>query len=186
MAADLRPNNAAAAYAARIAGIFRTLGIPAGYGSDRQLELQPEASALESVGRNAEGKEIRLAPPAAAAWRELAAAAEAEGITLLPISGFRSVDRQVELFRAKQAAGEPVSDILRLLAAPGYSEHHTGRAIDVGAPGEPPLVEGFAQTTAFRWLTEQGADFGFRLSFPPRNLHQIAFEPWHWYYIGDM
>jgi zinc D-Ala-D-Ala carboxypeptidase len=185
MAANPPADGARTVYADRVTQIARVLGIPAGYAAACHLELQFEATALESVGLNAEGNEIRLAPAAAAAWRKMAAAARAGGITLLPISGFRSVDRQVELFRAKQAAGEPAPEILRLLAAPGFSEHHTGRAVDVGAPDEPPLIEGFAQTSAFRWLTEHGADFGFRLSFPPGNPHQIAYEPWHWCYIGE-
>jgi len=51
-------------------------------------------------------------------------------------------------------------------AAPGYSEHHTGRAIDIGASGEPPLTETFEHTAAFRWLARRGGEFGFRLSYP--------------------
>jgi len=99
---------------------------------------------------------------------------------LLPLSGFRSVARQEEIIREKLSAGQPLADILRLVAAPGYSEHHTGRALDLGAPDEPPLEEGFAETAAFTWLVAHAGDYGFRLSYPRGNPHGIAYEPWHW------
>ena len=104
------------------------------------------------------------------------------GVTLLPISGFRTVARQEEIIRTKLAAGQAIDEILRNVAAPGYSEHHTGRAIDIGAPGEPPLTEQFAETPAFSWLEAHAADYGFTLSFARGNPHGIAYEPWHWCY----
>jgi D-alanyl-D-alanine carboxypeptidase len=180
MAADGQPDETPAAYARRIAAIARELGIPADYGAARRLELQREARALLSVGPNPDGIDVKLEPGAAAAWTELRQAAGAAGVALLPISGFRSVARQVEIIREKQAKGESLTEILRLVAAPGYSEHHSGRAIDIGTPGEPPLVEGFAATPAFAWLLAHARHYRFRLSFPRNNPHQIAFEPWHW------
>jgi D-alanyl-D-alanine carboxypeptidase len=185
MAAEAQSGGARAAYASRIAAIARDLEIPADYGPIRHLGLQFEAASLESIGLTPEGAEIRLTSEAATAWRTMDQTARAAGITLLPISGFRSVDRQVHLFQAKRAAGETVAEILRLLAAPGYSEHHTGQAIDIGAPDEPALAEGFGETAAFRWLADHGAGFGFRLSFPRGNPHQIAYEPWHWCFIAQ-
>jgi D-alanyl-D-alanine carboxypeptidase len=102
------------------------------------------------------------------------------GVALLAVSGFRSIERQAEIIRAKLSSGQKIEDILRLVAAPGYSEHHTGRAIDIGTPGEEPLTEAFADTPAFRWLAENAGHFGFRLSYPKGNAHGIAYEPWHW------
>ncbi|HEY4990089.1 MAG TPA: D-alanyl-D-alanine carboxypeptidase family protein, partial [Opitutaceae bacterium] len=67
-------------------------------------------------------------------------------------------------------------------AAPGYSEHHTGRAVDIGVPDEPPLEEGFALTQAFSWLTAHAREFGFALSYACGNPQGIAYEPWHWLY----
>ncbi len=108
------------------------------------------------------------------------AAAAADGIVLLPLSGFRSIARQAEIIRAKLAARQPLAQILRVNTAPGYSEHHTGRALDLGTPGDPPFEESFAQTPAFAWLMHHAAAFGFTLSYPRGNPHAIAFEPWHW------
>jgi zinc D-Ala-D-Ala carboxypeptidase len=68
-------------------------------------------------------------------------------------------------------------------AAPGYSEHHAGRAIDVATPSSRPLEQEFESTDAFRWLAAHADAFGFRLSFPRDNRHGIAYEPWHYCYF---
>ena len=60
-------------------------------------------------------------------------AAESE-ITLHLISAYRSPDYQYELLKRKLDAGQSLEQILQVNAAPGYSEHHTGRAVDVGTP----------------------------------------------------
>lgn len=167
-------------YAARIAELNRELGLPADYAARRGLSLQPEATTLVVAGRTDDGREIQLDPAAATAWEQLRAAAAAEGIALILVSGFRSVDRQAEIIRRKRAAGQSAEQILRVNAAPGYSEHHTGCALDLGTPGEPPLEESFAATPAYRWLERHAAGFGFTLSYPRDNPHGIVYEPWHW------
>ena len=158
------------------------LGIPADYGAARGLRLQREAALthLVRIGKNPDGRIIRLAPRAAAAWEKMREAAACDGLVLLPLSGFRSVRRQTKIIREKLAAGQPIAAILRLVAAPGYSEHHTGRALDVGSPDDISLDEHFARTAAFRWLQRHAGRFGFYLSYPRRNPHGIAYEPWHW------
>ncbi|MSU70488.1 MAG: D-alanyl-D-alanine carboxypeptidase family protein, partial [Opitutaceae bacterium] len=94
--------------------------------------------------------------------------------------GFRSVAFQANIIREKLAGGEPISRILKLVAAPGFSEHHTGQAIDIGSPDFPVVDERFALTAEFRWLKKNAARFGFHLSYPRRNPHGIVYEPWHW------
>ena len=108
------------------------------------------------------------------------AAAAADDVNLLPLSGYRSVARQARIIRQKLRAGQAIADILRLVAAPGCSEHHTGRAIDIGSPDNQQLDEDFAMTAEFRWLRKHAARFGFRLSYPRGNRHLIGYEPWHW------
>ena len=173
-------------YVSRIAEISRPLGIPADYAAKRGLSLQPEAdeARLVLIAMNSDGREVRLGPPAARQWQAMHAAAAGENIVLLPLSGFRSVARQTEIIREKLSEGKSLADILRLVAAPGYSEHHTGCALDVGTPDEPPLEEGFAQTQAFAWLMRRASGFGFHLSYPRNNPHGIAYEPWHWCWRG--
>jgi D-alanyl-D-alanine carboxypeptidase len=99
---------------------------------------------------------------------------------LVPLSAFRSVARQTTIIRRKLARGQAIADILRVSAVPGCSEHHTGRALDLGSPDHLKLEVSFARTREFRWLKKHAARFGFRLSYPRRNPHGISYEPWHW------
>jgi D-alanyl-D-alanine carboxypeptidase len=167
-------------YAERIRAVHRELGIPPDYATTRGLAVQVEATLLVAAGTTPDGRELRLTPETWAAWQQLCAAAAGEGVSLLLLSGFRGVDRQTEIIRRKLGAGQWIDDILRVNAAPGYSEHHTGRAVDIGTPDAPPLEESFAGTAAFRWLEAYAYRFGFLLSYPRDNAHGIAFEPWHW------
>jgi D-alanyl-D-alanine carboxypeptidase len=79
------------------------------------------------------------------------AAAESEGIVLAAVSGFRSFDYQRRIIERKLAAGLTVEQIICASAPPGFSEHHTGRAIDIGTPGSAPLTEEFSGG-ALAWL----------------------------------
>ena len=165
------------------ARIWAELGIPADYGATRHLRRYREANPrnLVLVGRAADdGQPVRLTPRAAAAWQRMRDAATREGITLLPLSGFRSVRRQTQNIRRKLAAGDSIASILRFVAAPGYSEHHTGRALDIGSPDSLAIDVRFGRTAAFRWLRRHAVEFGFCMSFPRGNRHGIGYEPWHW------
>ena len=175
----------AADYPTRIRSLHRALGIPADYVTQRRLPLQREAARSVPVGpATDDGKPVRLSPRAARAWTQMRAAAAKDGVVLLALSGFRSVARQARIIREKRAAGQTLAEILQLVAAPGCSEHHTGRALDLGTPGHAGLDEEFAKTSAFRWLKRRAARFGFRLSYPRKNCHGIGFEPWHWCWHG--
>lgn len=167
-------------YPTRIAALLAELGIPPDYAERRQLKLQREAATLLSVGQTDAGNDCLLDPDAAEAWSTMKSRAGAYGIELTPLSGFRSVDRQAEIIRGKLAVGNPIEEILLSIAAPGYSEHHTGRAIDVGTPGVLPLEEAFSTTAAYAWLARHGGSFGFRLSYPKNNRAGFIYEPWHW------
>jgi len=151
--------------------------------AERGLEFHPDTDELVVAHVSASGREHFLAPAAATAWAELRAAALADDVTVLVISGFRSFDRQFELVKAKVDAGDDVNAVLSVLAPPGCSEHHTGRAVDVGTPGGDPLSDSFESTDAFRWLTTNAADFGFRMSYPRGNRWGYQYEPWHWCYV---
>jgi D-alanyl-D-alanine carboxypeptidase len=102
------------------------------------------------------------------------------GVVITIVSAFRGVDRQAEIIRAKLARGLTLDAILCVSAPPGYSEHHTGQAIDVTTEGVTPLELEFENTAAFRWLSKNAARFGFALSFPAENAYGYAYEPWHW------
>jgi len=156
------------------------LGIPADYNRDGTRPSFDEAVQLVDVGPNLVGRMQRLTPAAARRWRAMVAAAESDRVTLLIVSGFRSIDYQAGLIRKKIEAGQTVEQILAVNAAPGHSEHHTGRAVDIATPGSRPLTEEFEQTEAFRWLLGNAARFGFAMTYPRGNPGGFVYEPWHW------
>jgi len=139
-----------------------------------------EAHVLTSIGRDRFGRDAQLEPSAAQAWRSMQAAAATEEITLWVVSAFRSVARQEEIVAGKLRRGLSWEQILEVSAYPGFSEHHTGTAIDISTPGGPDLIEDFETTAAFHWLSENAGRFGFALSYPRNNPHGVAYEPWHW------
>ncbi len=173
------------AYRLRIAQLNESLGIPAEYERTRSLPLQNESELndLVAIHPTLEDKAVLLVSPAADAWTEMVTAAGTQGVDFYALSGFRSVDRQAELIRMRLAKGRSLADILSSTAAPGYSEHHTGRAIDIGCPGSEPLEEVFETTRAFHWLSAHAGEFGFKLSYPRNNPYGIVFEPWHWLWV---
>ena len=156
------------------------LGIPDDYAAARDLPYWEETSDLTDVGENLVGRMQRLTPTAAAQWQKMVAAAANDAVRLLIVSGFRSFDYQAALIRRKLDTGQSIDDILQVNAAPGYSEHHTGTAIDIATPGSRPLTEEFEESEAFAWLTKHAAEFGFRMTFPRDNPWGIDYEPWHW------
>lgn len=160
--------------------LHEELGIPADYAAAGGPPSFDEAQELIEVGPNLVGRMQRLTPEAARQWRAMVAAADQVGIQLLIVSGFRGVEYQAGLIRKKLEAGQAIEEILRVNAAPGFSEHHTGRAVDIATPGSRPLTEEFEGTDAFRWLTSRAIEFGFSLTYPRDNPWGIAYEPWHW------
>lgn len=160
--------------------LHQELGIPVNYGGERNLPHYEEATDLIDVGPNLVGRMQQLTPEAAGKWQHLVEAAANSGIRLLIVSGFRSYEYQAELIRKKIAAGQPIETILKVSAAPGYSQHHTGRAVDIATPGSRPLTEQFETSDAFKWLTENAAECGFSMTYPRDNAFGFVFEPWHW------
>ena len=169
-------------YQERANAALAELGIPLELVRKRGLPLCMEAQDLVVVEIDILGREQRLTPAAAGAWKEMRAAADADGIGLQIVSAFRSFDHQVDIIRRKIEAGQTVEEILSVSAPPGYSEHHTGCAIDIGTSGCDSLEEVFEQSEAFAWLTENAAQYRFSMSFPRDNAYGYRHEPWHWAY----
>jgi D-alanyl-D-alanine carboxypeptidase len=150
----------------------------------RAFDEAPEDDlvALES------NPEIRLRTAAAEQFEDMRQAASRAGHTLVPLSGFRTQEEQEYLFfDIKAERGQNAETRAEVSAPPGYSEHHTGYAIDIGDATQPGthLNEEFGDTEAFEWLEENATSFGFELSFLPNNPQGVVFEPWHWRFVGD-
>jgi len=163
-----------------IRDLHQELGIPAGYGRNGNPPAFAEAGDLIDVGPNLVGRMQRLTPLAATRWADMVAAAATDGVRLLLVSGFRSVEYQAGLIRNKLGSGQTIEEVLKINAAPGFSEHHTGAAVDIATPGSRPLTEEFESTPAFAWLTENARRFGFSMTYPRINPWGFIYEPWHW------
>jgi D-alanyl-D-alanine carboxypeptidase len=166
--------------------IHARLGIPSDYSQLCSLPLQDECTDLVPTEPDVFGRQPFLERNTYTAWQALRDAAAKEGVALQLISAYRSVEYQAGLFERKLARGDDIAGILAVNAAPGYSEHHSGRALDIGTPGFAHLEEEFERSAAFAWLQVHARDFGFRLSFPRGNTHGVMYEPWHWYHAGTM
>lgn len=167
-----------------LSGLLRrleALGLdPSQYARNTGLPLVPEPTVLDHAGSDRYGRVLWLANGAAGAWQAMRTQARADAIALEAISGYRSHDYQMGIFRRKLARGLAVQEILQVNAAPGYSEHHSGAALDIGTPGEPAAEESFECTPAFDWLRAHAHEHGFTMSYPRGNPHGIVYEPWHW------
>lgn len=128
----------------------------------------------------------RLMPEAAFALMKLTSAARDEGVWIIPVSCFRNLQDQRKLFTDQIRRRGSREAAAKSSAPPGYSEHHTGYALDL-ADGHFPQQDvslEFAKTEAFKWMDLRAKEFGFELSFPESNPQGINYEPWHWRFIG--
>lgn len=178
------PRGAATLPLHRLEQRLARLGLDAAYAERTGLPRVPEPARLRLAGRDRYRRPLWLEAGAARAWRSMQGAALRDGIVLEAISGYRSHDYQLGIFERKLARGQSLEQILTVNAAPGYSEHHSGRALDIGTPGEPPAEESFESTAAFAWLRDNAAGWGFVMSYPRDNPHGIVYEPWHWCHAG--
>ncbi len=166
----------------KIHSLIQSLSIPLTYGIERALTLHQNAVELTDIGVDCWSRPQQMLPQAAAAWTLMQHSADNDGITLLPVSAFRSIEYQSQLIKRKLENNETIQNILEVSAAPGFSEHHTGRAIDITDAKCTPLENEFSNSKAYQWLQYNAEDFGFFMSYPQDNPHGITWEPWHWYW----
>ncbi len=144
----------------------------------------PEAS-LQDLVEVAPGQLLHR--DAAEALVAMQRAASADGVSLVVLSAFRPIDLQQELFFAvKSERNQSALERAQVSAPPGFSEHSTGYAVDLGDGRAPQanLSDAFAATAAYRWMEANAARFHFILSFPLDNPQGVIFEPWHWRFEG--
>lgn len=175
-------------YAEPYDDVVSSEGVPARFNHLAYSEADP--SRIVPVGkfiREGYERDEFLDADAAQAFVNMTAAAGAEGIQLIPVSGFRTIARQQELFSTQVEKLGSAEEAAKLSAPPGHSEHHTGYAIDIGdatAPGTDIKYE-FEYTPAYSWLQANASTYGFELSFPRGNQQGVSFEPWHWRFVAS-
>lgn len=122
-------------------------------------------------------------------YKEMYEAALKDGCKLTPYSGYRSYERQKNNYERKvnsyMAEGNS-RETAEVLAAewilpPGTSEHNMGVAMDIVS-----TKESFENSKEFKWLSENAAEYGFILRYPKdkTDITKVAYEPWHWRYVG--
>ena len=131
---------------------------------------------------------IRIKSETAKYLEKMVRAAAADRVYLSLLSGYRSHELQKEIFfEVKSERNQTATERGKVSAPPGYSEHSTGYAIDIGDAGRPEthFEVGFETTWAFRWLKKNAAKYHFVLSFPKNNSQGVSYEPWHWRFEGS-
>ncbi len=123
---------------------------------------------------------------AAAALEELFAAAEEEGLSLYAVSGYRSYERQEEIYNSNvERYGAERTD--QFSARPGHSEHQSGLAMDVSTNSiHYRLDREFAGTPEGKFLADHAHEYGFIIRYPEgkSDITGYAYEPWHIRYVG--
>ena len=145
---------------------------------------------LVTIASYAQGKYQRyeqLHKDAALALMKMIYAARDNRVWIVPVSGYRDVEKQHHLFQAQIRRKGSEKEAAKSSAPPGYSEHHTGYTIDLtdGKLVNRDITSDFASTDAYQWLVGNAHQFGFELSFPKNNSQGVNYEPWHWRYIGS-
>lgn len=124
---------------------------------------------------------------AADALEDLFNEALKDGIELYAVSGYRSYNTQLGVYKneinqtgSQEAANQSV-------ALPGQSEHQTGLSIDVSSASvNYILVESFENTKEGIWLKNHAKDAGFIIRYPKDKvaITKYEYEPWHIRYVG--
>lgn len=114
----------------------------------------------------------------------LLADASSSGLNMYVLSGYRSYQEQEKTFNYWISVyGE--EEARRVSAEPGYSEHQTGLAIDLGS-GVCDTEECFGQTSEGKWLATNAYKYGFIIRYPQNkeDITGYSYEPWHLRYVG--
>lgn len=129
------------------------------------------------------GKSVKLVKEAADAFKKLSEDAAALEYCILGMSGYRTYAYQENLYN-KYLKNDTQENVDTYSARPGYSEHHTGLALDVQT--DKVSFSNFGQTKEFEWLLDNAHKYGFVIHYTTENQHITGYMPeeWHIRYVG--
>lgn len=137
---------------------------------------------------------VLLEAEAAAAYREMAAAARQDGVELVLTTGYQDAaarqaayDVAVQSYRdSGESEEEAAAKAATVQPAPQASEYATGYGADILAADSTEKDTGFAESRAYEWLEAYAAEYGFILRWPQERQAAtgMVYEPWHWRYVG--
>ncbi|MGH2608055.1 MAG: M15 family metallopeptidase [Tepidiformaceae bacterium] len=145
--------------------------------------VPPDLEALPAEMVASAGQLLRR--DAAAAYRELFAAARADGYTIVAASAYRNYQEQVSAYTSHvNRGGQAYAD--RVSARPGHSEHQLGTTTDVSSATAGYGLESFEGTAEAAWLAEHSWEYGFIVSYPEGKepITGYVYEPWHIRWVG--
>lgn len=149
---------------------------------NKQHPLTPLSYAPSDLTAVGNGQELRA--EAATALQKMFADASAAGFTLSADSGYRSYSTQVSTYSSVvKAYGQTYADTVS--ARPGYSEHQTGWAVDIGT-GSCHVQDCFEDTPGGKWAQANAYKYGFMLRYPAAltSITGYSNEAWHFRYVG--
>ena len=156
------------------------------------LPLDAEPAPALAVADDATGQQLEA--EAAMQYRSMAAAAQADGVSLILVAGYQDADTRqaayearVQTYRDKRKGEEEAARLAATIQpVANANEHGTGYAADILSADNPQQDTGFAETRAYEWLTAYAAEYGFILRYPQdrQAATGVVFEPWHWRYVG--
>jgi D-alanyl-D-alanine carboxypeptidase len=128
-----------------------------------------------------------LRSDAAKAFELISANAAQHGFTIITISSYRSYQTQASTYNGYVARdGQALADTYS--ARPGFSEHQTGLAVDIGiAGGNCSLQDCFGDTPVGRWFAENAVNYGFIIRYPKGKeaITGYQYEPWHLRFLNN-
>ena len=159
-----------------------------GPGNPLPENFDPQTDAIDGAGYYLDSRAVED-------FFAMEQAAQDAGLQLKVISGFRSADRQQQLYEQEvqdllgqgldQAAAEEQAQQVEQKAY--ESDHNTGLAVDlVPQYSQTKNADTIIQTPEYQWLSEHAAEYGFILRYPQnkQDITGVEFKPWHWRYVG--
>lgn len=143
------------------------------------------------IATDIDGDEIQVEKKALAKYYELRETLLKEGVDIELDSCYRSVSAQQELWdRWTEEKG--IDYVKEYVAVPGYSEHHTGLAIDICIIKDGVVIDDndamIAERETFAKIHQKLADYGFILRYleGKNDITGYSYEPWHIRYIDSV
>ncbi len=153
---------------------------------EKKEEYELICYRTENADINGENGKKYVVKEVARALERLFFRADEEGQYLVAISGYRSYERQKEIYK-KSIQKNGIEHAEQYSAKPGHSEHQTGLAMDISSETvRYELDEIFSKTKEYQWLVRNCWKEGFIIRYPKgkEKITGYAFEPWHIRYVG--
>lgn len=169
-----------------------------------QLAVMPQQETTDLKKLNGQFPNLTnaLEPETQAALEKMQHAAQQDGIQIQLVSGYRSFNRQRQIWNrkydmyAKQGFAPDVifDKIVEYSTVPGTSRHHWGTDVDlidgaVKTNGDVLVPEKFHGDGPFitfkAWMEKNASSFGFELVYTlDENRTGFSYEPWHYSYVS--